>query len=364
MRRFTPEEDTYIRDNWKTSSDEDIAKVLGRSKEVICNRRHTLGLKHRESYRGPNWSERELEYIRSNWGEKTIPQIAKALGRTITSVKVKSQRMGLKGQKWYGEMMSARKVSELLGVDVHTVCDHWIPQYGLKGSRKRLGESKKTTTIIMFEDLLKWLEENQDRWDSRRVELYALGMEYDWLVKKRKADAEKPVRKAQKWTPSEDSRLIALFKRGDMTYAEIGKELGRSSVSVEHRLGRLDVWGTGKYVGDRTKGDKKEKSDAFEKKCLIVRLRNALLIHRNSMEYGEFWQKDLCLNWNDIAGCLAGCTDCDSCSEFRKIPPQYCARCGITFFERVENRFCKDCRIARKKRAQRHWMRVNEFSRK
>ena len=65
------------------------------------------------------------------------------------------------------------------------------------------------------------------------------------------------------------------------------------------------------------------------------------------------------MNWDDIGGCAAGYKDCDSCSEFRRIPPQYCARCGGTFYERKENRFCSACRTARKKQAQRRWCRLN-----
>ncbi len=302
-----------------------------------------------------NWTSKELDYISEVWGEKTIPQIAQHLGRSINAVKVKTVRLGYTGQKWYGNMMSARKVSELLGVDVHTVTDYWIPKCGLIGKAKRLGNSKKTTTIIMFDDLLSWLETHLELWDSRRLELYALGMEYDWLIEKRKDDSCLPARKAQKWTPEEDARLIAMFKRGDMTYSEIGVQLGRSASGVEHRIQRLDVWGSGKYVGDTLREERKAKGAAFEKIALIVRFRNALLTYRNSIEFGEYWQKDMCMLWNDTMGCTAGCTDCDSCSEFRRIRPQYCVRCGATFYERVENKYCEPCRKARKKQAQRKW---------
>lgn len=301
------------------------------------------------------WTQEEIDYISEAWGEKTIPQIARHLGRSINAVKVKSVRLGYTGQKWYGNMMSARKVSELLGVDVHTVTDYWIQKCSLKAKAKRLGNSKKTTTIILFDDLLLWLEQHPDLWDSRRLELYALGMEYDWLIEKRKADSHLPARKAQKWTAEEDARLISMFKRGDMTYSEIGAQLGRSASSVERRIHRLDVWGTGKYIGDMTHEKRKAKGAAFEKLGLIVRLRNALLVYRNSMEFGEYWQKDMCMLWDDTLGCTAGCTDCDSCSEFRRIKPQYCIRCGATFYERAEHKYCERCRIARKKQAQRKW---------
>lgn len=319
------------------------------------NRRLKLGLKKCEGARGPDWSQKEVAYIREVWGDKTIPQIARHLKRSINAVKIKAVRLGYTGQTKSGEMMSARKVSELLGVDVHAVCDIWIPKYGLKAKHRRLGSGKRTTTIIMFDDLLAWLEGHQDLWDSRRVELYALGMEYDWLQKKRKFDATKPSRKDQKWTSQEDVRLISLFKKNNMTYAEIGQELGRPASGIQRRLSRLDVWGTGKYIGDPLKSQKAAVKENFEKLCLIIRLRDILLAKRNSMEFGQYWQRSMCLLWSDTRGCTAGCDNCDDCTEFRRIPPQYCARCGITFYEREANRFCAACRQARKKRAQRRW---------
>lgn len=75
--------------------------------------------------------------------------------------------------------------------------------------------------------------------------------------------------------------------------------------------------------------------------------------------WNQYWQRTTCLHWDDLKHCTTGCTDCDSCAEYKKIPPQYCARCGATFYERKENTFCLQCRFDRKKQAQRHWCRVN-----
>ncbi len=357
--KWTPEQDQYIRDHWQKFSDEEIAAAVGHPVPSTRARRLKLGLKHRAGCKGPDWTQEELDYIREVWGDKTVPQIAKHLGRSVTAVKVKTARLGYIGQKWSGEMMSARKVSELLGVDVHTVCDFWIPKYGLKAKRRQLGVTKKTTTIIMFEDLLRWVEAHQDLWDSRRVEMYALGMEYDWLKEKRKADAEKPTRKAQKWTQQEDDRLITLFKRGGMTYAEIGAELGRPASGVEHRLQRLDVWGNGKYIGDAKRVQRKTTKENFERICFIIRLRDILLARRNSMDFGQYWQKNLCQMWNNVHGCTAGCTDCDSCTKFQRIRPQYCRMCGGEFLERAEQTYCPKCRAMRKKQAQRKYAILN-----
>ena len=64
-------------------------------------------------------------------------------------------------------------------------------------------------------------------------------------------------------------------------------------------------------------------------------------------EYSEYWQKDMCLNWSNIKGCIACEKDCDSCTSFKRIPVQHCKRCGKDFFERKSADFCSDCRSAR-----------------
>lgn len=72
-------------------------------------------------------------------------------------------------------------------------------------------------------------------------------------------------------------------------------------------------------------------------------------------EYSEYWQKDMCLNWSNIKGCIACEKDCDSCTSFKRIPVQHCKRCGKDFFERKQNIFCSACRTARLHQAQKKY---------
>ena len=212
----------------------------------------------------------------------------------------------------------------------------------------------------MFEDLLSFLETHPDLWDARRVELYALGGEYDWLKEKRKADSALPARKAKLWTKEEDRQLIFMWRKGDETKSEIGLILGRSESSIEHRLQRLDVWGDGHHISDKERySNKVAIKESFEKRTLGIRIINALTVYKNSIVYEPFWQKDMCMHWESRRGCTAGCTDCDACTEFQRIRPQYCVRCGATFFERAENRICSACRTARKKQYYKKVMRMN-----
>lgn len=91
----------------------------------------------------------------------------------------------------------------------------------------------------------------------------------------------------------------------------------------------------------------------------LTDLVTILRYHINKMGYEPYWQRLTCQHWDDIQGCSEGCADCDSCTEYQRIKPQYCSRCGGTFYERRENKFCAECREARKKQAQKHWARTN-----
>lgn len=255
-RAWSEGETEWLRENWERP-DNELCEHLGRAIGTIRGKRRALGLIGKSGKRQADWSQWELDYLTEAWGEKTVPQIAKRLGRTVNAINVKAFRIGYTSQKWHGNMMSARKVAELLGVDSHAVTDYWIPKCGLKGQKEKLRETG-SCTIVRFENLLRWLEKNQDKWDSRRVDKYALGMEYGWLVKKRKADALLPAKRLKNWTPEEDAEAIRLFKRGSMTYQEIGDILGRSREGVERRISRLDVWGNGGYIGNKRQEDKEK----------------------------------------------------------------------------------------------------------
>lgn len=179
------------------------------------------------------------------------------------------------------------------------------------------------------------------------------------------------------WT-SEDFEILADGIRHGDSYAAIGKAVGRSEKCVRSKVyndyltenadkvrGMLGdgAWGHGAPEMDVRHGFYISRTRHQVRRDLSA-LATVLRKRMNDLGYDPYWQRFMCMNWDDIGGCSAGCTDCDSCTAFRRIQPQYCARCGGTFYERKENRFCAACRTARKKQAQRHWCRVNGMSRK
>jgi hypothetical protein len=144
----------------------------------------------------------------------------------------------------------------------------------------------------------------------------------------------------------------AMMSRKGYTIKKIAEHLNRSYSAVEHRLARIDVWGSGNYIPE---SKRKERKEDIQRKVLVRRFIALLLIRRNGMDFSEYWQKDMCMNWHNIRGCLANEHDCDSCISFIRIRPQYCVRCGATIISRDKVKICQRCADQRKKQAQRKY---------
>lgn len=189
---------------------------------------------------GKNWTIEEMNYLTYQWGITSVNQIAKYLNRTPVAIMVKSKRMHLGSPYKRNNRFSARQVSNLLGVDIHTVTDYWIPKCGLKCRRMMMRNKEiKFLHIIDYDNLMEWLGKNQDKWDSRRLKRFALKLEPEWLRQKRILDSYEPKRKNQKWTELEDKRLMDLFYRQGKTIKEITRIMERSFNSIERRLWRI-----------------------------------------------------------------------------------------------------------------------------
>ena len=173
------------------------------------------------------------------------------------------------------------------------------------------------------------------------------------------------------WTQTDFDVLADGIRKGD-SYTAIGKALGKSEKAVRGKVYFVYLtenqdkvramlkdqpWGYG--APDPTVKQAVHLSRTRTETVQILEMLCSVLRKRiNDIDDNPYWQRLLCVSWDEIKGCDR-CENCDECTEFRRIPPQHCARCGRSFIERKENTFCPTCRLARKKKAQRHWCRVN-----
>lgn len=190
----------------------------------------------KEVYCVKKWTQEEIDYLTEKWGTVKINSIATKLNRSEKAIILKAKKLKLGGCYQASGKLSANQVAKILNIDPHTITDYWISKCKLKATKKVLMQQE--CYFIDLETLMKWLKTNEDKWDSRRVEIYALGTEPKWLKEKRKKDQDMPERRFHKWTKKEDDMLISYINVGKK-HREIAEIINRSKDSVTRRVSRL-----------------------------------------------------------------------------------------------------------------------------
>ena len=181
---------------------------------------------------------------------------------------------------------------------------------------------------------------------------------------------ERPIKatKTRDWTDG-DFCIVADGIRAGESYSEIGRAVGRSEKAVRGKVYYTylteDADRVRKMMGSGSFGDgapdptvrqafnlSRTRKDTV---AALSRLVTVLRYRMNELGYEPYWQRFMCMNWDDIAGCKAGELNCDECTSFIRIKPQFCVRCGVTFHERSQSLYCERCRVIRKKQYQMLW---------
>lgn len=376
-REWTAEEESYLAENWGTVAVGTMCKTLNRSLESILNKKNKLGL---------GAFLESGDYV-------TFNQLLCAMGGKATYNYKTVSWVKNRGLPIHTKLINEKRVK------VVYLGEFWA---WAEKNRTFLDFSKMEPLALGKEpawvaqqrriDIVSFANQRKDPWtpqDDQRLTHYVKQRKYTYAemsrelrrsvgaIQRRCIDLglkERPVRESQHnpWS-DEHLQLMATMIRQGCSYAMIGEACGgrsekavRGVVFQKYQTESADkvrvMLGDGPWGTGAPEPTVKSRKYNAEVKKPMARLCGLLLALRNSMEFGEYWQKDMCQLWDDVKGCTAGCTNCDSCTEFQRIRPQYCARCGSTFFERAENRFCQSCRLARKKQAQRKWRRDNDYS--
>ncbi len=136
------------------------------------------------------WTEEQTNKLCNLWGTKGYKAISRIVGHTETAVRTKAKRLGLGAVKDASDYICAREIARVMGVDVHAVTDYWIKKLGLP-HRRIDGKNRTLYVIVRHDELIKFLENHQHIFDSRRIEPYGLGCEPEWLHQKRLRDRKR-----------------------------------------------------------------------------------------------------------------------------------------------------------------------------
>lgn len=195
-RRWTFEEDEYLKEAWGKTSLQSICKHLDRSEQSVINRKHRLGLGAAR--------DNNFEYV-------TLMRLIMAL---------------------YGSNGTTSHTYEAYEILPKLLKIHMIPQPKVKRKCVRLSE------------FWEMAEKNRHLFDFSKLERYALGPEPDWVEEQRRIDGKNNTLcrgSYVPWTPHEDSLLISIASKKKYTCNELAAMFKRSEGSVVRRLTDLGL---------------------------------------------------------------------------------------------------------------------------
>lgn len=383
-RRWTQEEVSYLRDNWGTVTIQSISKRIGRTEAAILNKVQELGL---------GAFLEHGDYI-------TLHQLLMAFTSSSASdtYKLKSWVKN-RGMPVHTRLIKEKRV-RIIYLD-----EFWV---WAEKNRSFLDFSKMEPLILGAEppwvaeqrkkDATAFRNQRKDPWtpeEDARLRMLLKQYKYGYkelsemlhrsngAIQRRVLDLgikERPVKadghsQEAKWIDDDYQTVADGIRAGD-SYAVIGERIGKSEKAVrgkvfyEYLTENADKirqmlgdgpWGTGKPVptvkqaASLSRARTAMKND-MSQLCGVLLYR---LQQLKGYDYDRYFQRAMCMKWDDLHGvCTAGCDDCDYCTEFVRIQPQYCVRCGATFYERTENRRCAPCRSARKAQAYRKYQKL------
>lgn len=126
-KKWTDEEDQFIRENVSRMSNAEIAEILIRTVSSVSCRITHLGIARRKN--GPRWTVEEDKFLRENVDRMKNREIAQRLGRTLSATQTRISALGIyrkNGPKaWRPEedrfleetlnLLTSREMSEKLG---------------------------------------------------------------------------------------------------------------------------------------------------------------------------------------------------------------------------------------------------------
>jgi len=183
----------------------------------------------------PNWTQSDLTTLSDMWGEKSIPHIAKTLGRSVNAIRLKASRLGLGAHMESSPYIVYQQFAIALGYTGNTsYLKMRLKRDGFPFVRKKV--ENNSFLMVDLDAFWKWTAKNKDKLNFANFELNALGAEPKWVAAKRTADWKAAQISKEPWTKHEDEKLQRMLEKRSYGYAEISTELNRTEGAIKKRM--------------------------------------------------------------------------------------------------------------------------------
>lgn len=189
------------------------------------------------------YTKEEEIYITEKWGQIKVETIAKNLNRDIDSIYSKAWRLGL-GKSFDDGCFRSKDLVEILKVEFKKIAK-WVKEDGLK--------CKKIGQYYQFEhnDVINFLKNNQDKWNSTKLKPYGLGIEPQWLKDKRKKDNKGDMlysKDEEEYIKIMWSKYLMKVMTKEQLLDEVAKKLNRTKLAINTKIVRMKLTGVTKKI--------------------------------------------------------------------------------------------------------------------
>lgn len=185
--------------------------------------------------RARNWTPEEKTYLEDNWGSVSMRTLMAKLDRNKNAINIMVQRLGLGPFLDNGDYVSySQLLMALFGIDdprsAYRVNKSWL-DFPVKYKRVHKNRFK----VVYLDDFWEWAEENKRAIDFSKMEENILGAEPEWVKLKRKIDFECRT-KASPWTKAEDLKLERMLLQHRYSYTDLSAEFNRTEDAIRRRI--------------------------------------------------------------------------------------------------------------------------------
>ncbi|MBU5487003.1 hypothetical protein KQI77_02340 [Clostridium sp. MSJ-8] len=189
-----------------------------------------------------HWTKEETEYLENNWGVISIPGIAKKLNRTINSIRLKANKMGLGNFVNQGDYVTFNQLISVIGYKgAYSYLEKRLRKLHFPIKTKKVVNQR--IKIVYLDEFWEWSEKNKQSINFANFEKNSLGLEPAWVNEKREIDRKNSskLNHNRKWTKADDNLLITLTKSYKYTYEDLKNRLNRTENAIKRRLYTLKV---------------------------------------------------------------------------------------------------------------------------
>lgn len=192
---------------------------------------------------GRRWTDKEIKYLSESWGVTSIPTIASSLGKSITAVERKANRLKLGSFMHCGDYITLPQLWEALGLSRLTYrTTDWLKKHEFPFKYKKVRSANRRFKVVYLDDFWKWAENNKELLDFSKLEYLILGQEPEWVDIKRNQDRLKnSMIIATEWTSYEDTKLLDMLKSYRYTLKDIANYFHRTEQAVKQRICKLNI---------------------------------------------------------------------------------------------------------------------------